>query len=350
MKDSLKLLNVCASGLDTANKFHLKDEELFSKAHEINDLKEKIDFLKNNLDEKKPGYVKSKRFLALCVKDSEPELACNLLLSCSKHSLQDIENYMAFSQIAIEHGAWEVARSSLEAAMWLVSEKESEDLKKTKLLSELVLEKINNGIKDNSNNGFWKNKLLNKYWILERLYLKGKTNESVNYAYKLLKVFPDDLKNYEAVYKLFCLINDKKVIDDFIKYLQSNTSLDDENKNLYLAKAYYITGQYDLSTDLLLKVNPGNTKRAVYLSLCYLFKNEIKNFVECFNKVVPDSETITLALFFIHSALLNLKLKEKEFPNQKTISQEISRIIEKLFTNSMEKEVDYIMKELSKLN
>lgn len=360
MEDSLKFLGVTSSGLGIeieklANSKiqSVNDDELFSEASEIKDLSEKEKYLRKILESKSVGYSKSKRYLAELIKSKDLQFACDLLLSASRYSPIEPLNYILFAQIAIENQAWLVARTSLEASKWLTKEKDKESLISTEKSLDFVLEKINKKEKDASTNEFWSNKLLSKYWILERLYFQSDLEKFKEYAFKLISVFPNNMETYDVVYKAFTLSKDKDFFIRLAERIKENLASDKKNLNLYLGMCSYSLFDFDKSCGYLqdaLKEDNKNPVALLYLALNYLVKADLKEFVRTYERIIPVREQIYIALHFISSAISNFNLGNKEFPNQKIVSQEVSLIVEKLLETGNLETVTLLLNNFKKLN
>lgn len=352
MKNSLKLLGVEASSLDEL-KFRKSDAEIVSEALDIEDINEKINFLKEHCGQKVAGNPESKRYLISLIKKDEVELACDLMFSVCTYSPADPRNFLLFAEIAMEHKAWYVAKTALEVVIWLTNEKQLDLKDKAKDYLLNVQEKINSNVEDKTQIGFWRNKPVDKYWILERLYYQGKKEKLIKLGLKLLDMYSNDLSNYDVVHKAFTLTEDKNVLEMLCTYLISSCVLDNENKNLYLGMTYYSMDNFDEALEYIVRaveINPKNLKAKYYLALILVMLNKLKDFVLLFNKMVPTSEASFIALYFIFCAVSNFKLDEIEFPDQKNISSEVAKIIKKLLNVRNYDLAFYLIGQFKKLN
>ena len=353
MKESLRLLNVNSSGLTFSREPKKNDDEIYAEASNIAHLADKVTYLKGLLNEKVLGYPKSKRYLVSLVKQEDPKLAHDLIISECQYQPVNPDNYLLFAELAVEHNAWKVVISALEASKWLCSDKHHETLKKINELFELVTKKILSGEKDNTKTEFWRNKFVDKYWILERLYYKLGVVGLLDYLFKLLNVFPDDLQNNEVLYMALSLVNDKVALNKFLIHLKEDVGFSNQSKNLYLGIIYYGLDEFDVSISHLRKVDENNIKNTnlyFYLALNYLIKGDLAGFKSVFNKVLPPPRPSFTALYFIFCALTNFKLDEIEFPDQKKISSEVVKILDKLIKNNQSELVEHLMKQFNSLN
>ena len=244
MKKSLELLGIESSGLvqDSLKAENRKtDEELLALVEKIGSEAEKEKYLRSVIDKKSAGLVKSKRYLANLVKGNDPLFACELIYSASRSSPVDPINYLLFGQIAMEHKALAVAKTSFEIVKWLSSDKHKDILEKVK----------ESGGTDNSKDKLWYNKAPDKFWILQRLFYQSLFSKLSEYAFRLLDVFPDDKSNYEIVYKALSLIEDDNYIRSFISYVKERLSNDKVNLNLFLGMSYYRISEFDSSISYL---------------------------------------------------------------------------------------------------
>ncbi len=336
MKRSLELLGVTSSGLEEpvfTHSYRKNDDELLKEALKVVDLNEQENFLRKFFENKPHGFVKSKSHLANLIKLKDPVYACDLIMSACQAAPINSECYYLFATIATENQAWSVANAALEVVKWLAFEQNGEMFRKSNELQEYILKQIQNGKVDNSKNPIWQNKAPEKYWILERLYFQSKLKKLKEYAFKLLKIFPHDKKNYTVVFKALVLIEDSNVLDEFINLINENLATDEVNKNLYLGMVYYHLNDFYLSgisLETLLKLDKRNAKAYLYLALNCLMQNKIKEFLVLFNKILPEADAEFTAVYFIYSALSSIQLEKVEFPNQKSVSREIKKIIEKM--------------------
>lgn len=356
MKESLKLLNVQSSGIEgigSVTSLKKSDEEIFNEASNLSSQTEKETYLRKALEKVPVGYVRSKRCLAEIIKKTDPKYACELVMSASQYLPEDPENYLLFSEIAVEHEAWTVAKDSLEVAMWLCAENKSTVLEKIKVLFNMVLKKISSNEKDSSKNGFWYNKSLDKYWVLERLYYLAKANKLVYHAFKLLEVFSKDIKNYQVVFKALTLIDKKEAFYQFIDYVDKHLVGDKLNKNLYLGMSYYELFDFERSIIYLekaMEVDPMFPRTLLYLALNCLMKKDFKEFCLISEKIIPVAEPLFIAVYFIFAAVAGSKLDKIKFPDQKNISKEISVIVDRLLKNKQLETVISLADKFKKLD
>lgn len=353
MKKSLEILGVKSSGLEALllNSGHAKsDDEVFNEANKINDKQKKEDLLREALKNKTINYTKSMFLLADLVKENDPAYACELVYLLCQSLPERAKYYLLFSRIAICHKAWHIAKSAIEAASWLSLNSENEEIEEIIKSGKLVLDNIVMKKEDASTSDLWKSKFVDKYWILERLYYQGKTKKLIQYAFKLIDKYSNPA-NHEIVYKALSLLKEKKVFNDFIRCVKKNFANDDLNLNLYLGMSYYALSEFDKSIECMNKVLNSDSKnqKALYcLALSYLFKNDLKSFVITCDKLLPSSDPAFIAVYFVQCAILELKLDEIEFPNQKNISIQIKRILENLLKNNSRELVFFLIKQFTK--
>ena len=354
MKESLKLLGIKSSGLDEAkNDLLLKysDEELLARAQEKKSNSEKIAYLKGLISEDTPAYPESKKCLVELIKSEEPKLACGLILSICRYFPSKSEYYLLFAEVAFEHNALDPAKSALNVVQWLCSDKESHVLEKAHNLLNQITKKVSIGITDNSKNELWFNKNVDKYWILERLYYRAEIEKIVNYCFKLLDLFPDDLKNYEVVFRIFSLIDNEKLYKQFVEYIEKSQAINIEIKELYIGLGYYGLDKFNDSLVQLKKVLTVNKKSfeaQFYIILNYLMLADIGNVKDSFNRILAGSEPYHIAMYMIFGALSDLKIDDGEFPDQKRISNETAKLIEKLMKNNQVDLVNFLLKQFEK--
>ncbi|MBI3590575.1 MAG: YkgJ family cysteine cluster protein [Candidatus Melainabacteria bacterium] len=356
MKESLKLLNVESAGFEdvgSASRVMKVDEDILAEAKKISDLTEQESFLRKILEKDPFGYVSSKCYLATLVKNKDPKYACDLILSACQADFLNPNNYLIFAEIAAEHKAWLVARDTLMIVKWLCSDASKDILEKLKSLNTLVLESIKNKVEDNSKDKFWSNKSPDKYSILLKLHNRSKIKKVIDYSFKLLDVFPEDKENYETVIRALSLTQNREAINRFIEYVQKNLSADIASQNLYLGIAYHFLSDFDTSLSYLqevLKKDVINPNALYYLALNFLIKNDLKNFVSTFNKIIPPPKDYFIALYFISGAISSLEIKTTKFPDQKNISREVTLVIKKLLQNKQDELAHFIIKQFKKLN
>lgn len=356
MKRSLELLGIEGSGLVLDNlRYNNKktDEELLSEIKKIYNEAEEEKYLRSVIDKKRAGLVKSKRYLANLVKKSDPLFACELVMSACRSSPVDPDNYLLFGEIAIEHKAWAVAKTSFEVVKWLCLDEHTDTLKKVKELLDQVSLSIQKGDIDNSKDKLWYNKSPDKFWILQRLFYQAMFDKLSYYAFRLVDVFGDDKSNYEVVYKALSLIDDNNYMHSFINYVKEHLSTDEINLNLFLGMAYYRLFDFESSIKYLkesLALSKLNPKVLFYLALNHLMKVNLKEFVQTCEKIVPISDPAFVALYFIYTTIINFAMGKKVFPDQKNISREIAIIIKKLLLCKQNETVESLLKQFKKLD
>lgn len=353
MKKSLEILGIKSSGLEDAllNPGHIKsDDEVFDEASKIGDQKERENLLREALKNKTTGYPKSMFLLADLIKESDPAYACELVYLLCQSLPERSKYYLLFARIAICHKAWFIAKSAIEAASWFSLSDENEVIEGIIKSRKLVLDKILIKEDDASTSDLWKSKLVDKYWILERLYYQGKTKKLIQYAFKLLDKYNNPI-NHEIVYRALSSLKDKKVFNNFIKCIKENFANDNLNLNLYLGMSYYSLSKFDKSIECMHKALNSDSKnqKALYcLALSYLLKNDLKSFVVTCDRILPASDPAFIAVYFVQCAVLELKLDEIEFPNQKNISIQIKKILENLLEQNSRELVVFLIKQFEK--
>ena len=356
MKESLDILRIQSSGLEDIKKIALKrrsDEEVFADIEQMTNPEEKESYLRKLLEKKPHGFVKSKLILAQQIKNKDLKYAFDLIMSAALSAPVEPECYLLLTEIAFENKAWAVASSACEIVKWLCTEDKKEILVKLEMLSVQTKEKIKNKEYDSSKNEFWVNKALDKFWILEKLYFQSKTKELIALCFKLLDLFPEDIRNYEVVYKSLVLVNNKEAFNKFTELVEINLKNDHLNKNLFLGMVHYHFLEFSKSVELLksaLKVNPMNSKSLFYLALNHLMTNNIKDFIKTSEMILPESDSAFIGLYFIFSAASNAELEKIEFPNHKNIAREISLILDKLLKCGQAETVLLIENQFKKLS
>lgn len=353
MKESLKLLRVLSSGIGDRTIIDKSDDEIFEEANILTDCCEKVAYLKRFVGEKTTGYLKSKLYLASLVKKCDYELACKLIHSICYEFPTEPSHYFAFAEIAIENNAWIVAKSVLETTLWLSKNKEDKQSLKCKSSLEFVLKKIKNNEKDNSLNDFWKNKEINKGWILQRLNYTKEKNVVIEYTYDLLNNFSEDIKNYEAAYIIFSRYEDDVLMKDLTLFISENKKINNDFRNLYLGQIYYDIGDFSNSIKALEKAKNNklfNSKALLYLALNHLLADDMKSFTNTFNLIIPGPGIEFIALYFIYSALSNIKLNINDFADQQRISYEITRTLWKIYKLGKQELFDKLLKCFEILN
>ncbi len=359
MKESLTTLGVKSSGLEDIKKIGLQkknDEQILNEIEHINDPEEKEKHLRRLLEKKPHGFVKSKLLLAEQIKNKDLKYSFDLIMSAAQSAPIEPECYLLLAEIAFENKAWLVTNNCCEIVKWLYSANENhkkEILSKVETLSVQTKEKIKIKEYDSSQNQFWINKNPDKFWILEKLHFQSKTKELTDLCFKLLELFPEDLKNYDVVYKSLALGSSKENFEKFIQYIENNLKNDYLNRNLFLGMIHYHYSDFPTSIEYLktaLKINPLNSKSLFYLALNYLMTNNVKDFVKTSERILPESDPAFIALYFIFCAACNTELEKTEFPNHKNIAREISLILEKLSQCGQSEAVSVIESQFKKLS
>ncbi len=358
MKESLEILGVKSSGLEDIKKIGLQkknDENILSEIEHITDPEEKEKYLKQILDKKPHGFVKLKLLLAERVKDKDLKKAFELIMSASLSAPTEIKCYLLLAKVASENKAWTIAKNACEIIKWLCSVEKNtpqEILVETEDLAAQINEKIASKEYDSSQNNFWISKNPDKFWILEKLYFQSKIKDLKELCYKLLELFPENTRSYEVVYKTFVLIDDKEAFDRFKDYIERNLVNDQINRNLFLGMIQYNFLNFSESLNYLkaaLKSNPLDSKILFYIALNHLMTNNVKEFVRTSEMILPESEAMFIALYFIFSAATNTQLDKIEFPNHKNIAREASLIFEKLLKCGQANVVTTIEEQFKKL-
>ena len=359
MKESLNMLGVKSSGLEDVEKIALKkrnDEEALPELERITDLEEREKYLRKLLEKKPHGFVKLKLLLAEQIKNKDLKYAFDLIMSATLSAATEVECYLLLANIAFENKAWVIANSACEIVKWLhphYKNDKKEILAQVETLSVQIKEKIRTKEYDCSQNEFWINKNPDKFWILENLYFQAKIDELTSLCFKLLDLFPEDIKNYEAVYKALVLVNHKESFEKFKSYIENGLKKDDLNRNLFLGMLYYYFSDFNTSVNYLknaLKINPINSKSLLYLSLNHLMTNKIKDFIQASEMILPEYDSIFIGLYFIFVATMNTELDKTEFPNHKNIAREISLILEKLLQCGQSETVSIIENKFKQLS
>ena len=359
MKESLNLLGIKSSGLEDIKKIGLqkkKDEHILNEIENITDPEEKEKYLRKLLEKKPHGFVKSKLLLAKQIKNKDLKYAFDLIMSAALSAPIEVEAYFLLAEVAFENKAWLISKNACEIINWLYSidtTSKKELLTKAEEISTKTKDKIKSKEFDSSRNEFWVNKNPDKFWILEKLYFQSKIKELTDLCFKLLDLFPGDIKNYEVVYKALVLVDKKELFEKFTNYIENNLRDDHLNKNLFLGMIHYHFTEFSESIDCLnnaLRTNPMNSKCLFYLALNHLMTNNVKDFIKASEMILPESETAFIALYFIFSAASNAELEKKEFPNHKNIAREISLILKKLLKCGQADTVSVIESQFQKLS
>lgn len=359
MKESLNTLGVKSSGLEDIKKIGLQkknDEQILSEIEHINNPEEKEKHLRQLLEKKPHGFVKPKLLLAKQVKNKDLKYSFDLIMSAAQSAPAKPECYLLLAEIAFENKAWSIANNCCEIVKWLYSAAKGhkkEILSQAGTLLIQIKEKIRVKEYDNSENKFWINKNPDKFWILEKLYFQSEIKELTELCFKLLDLFPEDIKNYDVVYKSLALGGSKENFERFIQYIENNLKNDHLSKNLFLGMVHYYYSDFLTSMEYLksaLKINPLNSKSLFYLALNHLMTNNVKDFIKTSEMILPESESAFIALYFIFCAACNTELEKTEFPNHKNIAREISLILEKLLQCSQSEAVSVIENQFRKLS
>ncbi len=340
MKKSLELLDVQSSGIEAniaIRQAKKNEEEVEFSLDEILDPAEKENYLKKLLEKRPHGFVKAKRTLANLLREKDLKYSIELIMSASLSAPLDSENYFLLAEIAFHHNAFVVAEEAISVVKWLSIDNNLNLFKKAEVLEELISEKIKSKSSDNSKNEFWYGKVINKFWILEKLYFQASYKELLDCSFKLLTIFPSNLSNYFAVYKSLVLLDDKESLKKFIEYINKDFSNDELNKNLLLGMVYYSISDFNTAISFLnnaLKVNRIHPKALLYLSLNFLMQSNIKDFIRISNMILPESEVEFIATYFISSALADVQMKGGAFPDHKNIANNVVKIMLKLIQNN----------------
>lgn len=356
MKESLKLLGVESSGIE-ANIAILQakknEEEVESYLNEALDPLEKEKYLKELLKSKPIGFIKAKRVLADLLKEKELEYSIDLIMSASLSSPVDPENYLLFAEIASHYNALTLARDAVTTVKWLLPDDDVNVHERANLLDESLLKKIKTKVDDNSKNKFWRNKFIDKFWVLEKLYLQASYKELIEYSFKLLEVFRNDLTNYLVVYKALALLSDKEALQKFIEYINNAFLSDELNRNLLLGMVYYSLSDLNNSISYLnnaLKINRMHPRALFYLSLNHLMQGNIRDFIKTSNMILPESEVKFIALYFISSVMSNITMPKNIFPDHKNVAKQVAKIISSLLKNKKNDIVLLIVDQFEKLD
>lgn len=356
MKKSLELLGVQSSGIEaniTVRQAKKNEEEVESSLNEISEPSEKENYLRKLLEKRPHGYVKAKRTLASLLREKDLKYSIELIMSASLSAPLDPENYLLLAEIASHHSAFIVASEAITVVKWLSIDSNLNILKKAEVLEELVLSKTKSGASDNSKNEFWYGKVVNKFWILEKLYFQASYKELTDYSFKLLSVFPANLSNYFAVYKSLILLDDKEPLQKFVECVNKDFAGDELNKNLLLGMVSYAIADFTASIDFLnnaLKVNKIHPKSLLYLSLNFLMQGNVKDFIRTSNMILPESEVEFIAAYFLSSALANLPMTGSAFPDHKNVASNTVKIMKYLIRNNKLDIVVLLLDRFKQLN
>ena len=356
MKKSLELLGVTSSGLKNPvfiQSYEKNDDELLVEAKKLNTSDLQKEFLRSFFKDKPHGFPKSKCYFAKLVSLKEPDYSCELIMSACQASPLDPWCYFTFSEVALSNNSFFVAQSALEIVQWLVEDTQADLIKKYAELKDLIEKKTASGEVDNSKSSIWSNKSPQKYWVLERLYFHSQIKELKKYAFKLLDMFPVKLELYDVVFRALMLIDDAGAIETFIEKVNNNLPESESSRALYLGMAYYALSDFFLSINNLveaIKIDRKNFKAYLYLCLNYLMQNNLKDFSESFNKMLPGSDAQFTAVFFLYSAINRTSLGVQEFPNQKLVSHEIAKIFKKLIKEGQNEIINTLLLQFKSLN
>ena len=237
MKESLQILGVTSSGLEgieniVSNKRN--DNEVFTEIEQIINPEEREHYLRKLLESKPDGFIKSKLLLAEQIKNKDLKYAVDLILSATLADPVEPKCYLLLAEIAYENKAWLVTNNVCEIVKWLCPEDKSgkkELVVKAEEIFVKTKEKIKSKEPDSSEDEFWRSKNPNKLWILEKLYFQGKIKELTELCFKLLHLFREDINNYETVYKVLVLVDQKKPFERFKDSIENYLKDDHLNKN-----------------------------------------------------------------------------------------------------------------------
>ena len=354
MDKSLELLNINSAGVEKEldNK---NDSEIYDEAVKIEDLSQKVEYLKNCLDKSHKSLNKSRYYLASLIKDSEPKLAFFQFFKVVKNSIFYTDNYLLYASLMIEKKAWVYAKQILEAAIMICPATDEQALSQIKSLLSQVQEKISTNEEDSSTSEFKNIEAIipNAYWVLEQFYYRDNIKLAAYYPFKLLNFFPNDYKIHKTVFKGLSLIDNPMLYETYISFLNKNNEIGENYKNLYLGLTYYNLSKFEQSIHLLSKISEDDEcfeDACVYLSLNYLFKEDIENVSDILEKTKTSIEPLYLAISFISFSILEVKINLPKSPNHNEISLEINRIILKLLRLNKKEYALYVINQLKKIN
>lgn len=354
MKETLNILKTNSSGLEDRESVAKKirtDNEIIKKANSIENIQEKENYLLEELKDLPTGFVKSKILLSEIIKDKNLKLACELLISASYYSPLEIKVYIQYAKIALKNNAFKVAKSAIEASLWVFDGEDPELFSEMKKLEEELILKSNN--EKVSEDIFWSNKLLDKMNVLERLCLQSTPRVVIKYCFKLLDTFPSDPENFYCAFSILSTFNKKDALKKFILYIEQYLVSDEKNKATYLGLAYFRLFDFKKSIDLLtsvLKFDPINPRCLLFLSLNHLLMGNEKGFINVSSMIIPTSDSLFMSVYFINSAFSGFDMDKKEFPNQKEISKSTSKLLCLLLENKQFQIIDRILSDFKRLD
>ncbi len=352
MDKSLKVLDVKESGLkdrDAIVKVRKSDEQLLDSASQIKNLDEKISFLSEELKDFPTGLVKSKLLLSNLIKDTNLKFACELLISASYYTPLDPEIYLKYAELSLKNNAFKVSQSAIDIAKWVSNDEKN--ITEISSLESKIKEQQAVG-KDNSSDAFWSNKFVSKLGVLERLYFQSSPKTLEKYSFKLIDSFPADSESYYIAFTMLSFIEKERLYKKYISYVEKYLANDKKNKLTFLGLAYFGLSDFDKSNEYLsevIKEDPLNSRCSLFLSINNLLKGNVKDFVLYSIRIIPTTEPLFMAVYFINCAFSNFSVDKTEFPNQKSISKSIARIIELLIKNNQMESVKHLLDQFKKL-
>lgn len=354
MKETLNILKTNSSGLEdreSVAKTIRTDNEIIKKANSIDNIQEKENYLFEELKDLPTGFVKSKILLSEIIRDKNLKLACELLISASYYSPLEPRIYIQYAKIALKNNAFKVAKSAIEASIWVFDGLNKELASEiSKLEEELILKSEN---EKDSNDSFWSNKVLNKMSVLERLELQSSPRTLIKYCFKLLDKFPEDTENLYYVFSTLSSLDKKAPLEKFILYVEKYLVNDEKNRSIYLGLAYFRLFEFEKSIELLmniLKSDPINPRCLLFLSLNHLLMGNEKSFINVSSMIIPTSDSLFMSVYFINCAFSGFDMDKKEFPNQKEISKSTSKLLDLLLKNEQFKVVEHILSSFKNLD
>jgi Fe-S-cluster containining protein len=338
MKRSLELLGAESSGLDETRKKNilnksLDDNESLIEVDKLSSLDEKEAYLKTLLEKYPQGYIGSKLLLSELVKEKDLKLSYNMLLSAMFSDPTSPKVFYSLAKLAAFYDAFDIAFKSLDIASWLNSSNSCELDQEVAILKQNLLERKLLGAFDNSKNDFWNTKTPEKYKILERIYYESNPEKLLKYCKHLVEQKVANQKDFEDVFKVLYLLKTNK----YLKEVQDQvlvSNLTEVSKGFLLGLNLYYSKDFHAAISKLqevIKTNPLNSKAMLYLALSYLHIEEKEKFIKYSELVLPEAEDIFNAVYFISCALSKQKmLNIGGYPHDKTISKEISSILQSL--------------------
>ncbi|MBI1857502.1 MAG: hypothetical protein HYR97_00050 [Candidatus Melainabacteria bacterium] len=332
------------------------DDEVLKKAGQINDLESKKSYLKEVCNNTPKILFRSTVYLFNLLKKNSPQEAYEVAENFSYRLVDYPDPYLLIGEMAIENKAWAVAKSVLEIAKWFSFGKHSDTCKKANRLLDVAVKELAGKKNDNSLSEQWRNKIIDKAIVL--LMLQNALPEDVFYDYsvRLLNLYPDDIENYDRVYQLLYLIEDKQVIEKFIRFLDEVKHLESKHKNLYAGISYYNLRETSSSIQYLeqvLTIEPDNLNAKFYLALNSFRNGNMNHFLELFSSILPvsgfseweskgiirDSAPIFIAALFLYGAASGEGAKEVKLQNEKSISLQMAKLINEAIELGDNKEV-----------